>query len=140
MLCVQKSRGLGMNGFSAFQFWMPHLLWASILYNMPGVTFDHKVLMPIIQLPRKLLGNILFCFALFLRICYPDNYDFLDHRGRIVGKIVFFSSRNIFPFKGTESRNYLRAVKSLKLQRLVSSRKLSRWGSVWHIYWLARVY
>lgn len=78
---------------------MPHLLWASILYNMPGVTFDHKVLMSIIQLPRKLLGNILFCFALFLHICYPDNYDFLDHRGRIVGKIVFFPQEIFFLLK-----------------------------------------
>lgn len=58
------------------------------------------------------------------------NDNFLHHKGPIVGEIAFFS-RNTIPSKGTESCfNYLRALKSLKLQRHVDSRNLSLRGSV----------
>lgn len=124
---MQKSGGLGVNGFSAFQFWMPQILWVSIFWNTPRVILDSKVLMHIIQLPQRLFCNILFCFSIFAAQMI---YDFLDHKGHIVGEIVFFS-RNTISSKGTESHcNYLRALKSLKLQRHVDLRNLSRRGSV----------
>lgn len=127
LLCMQRSRDLGVNGFSAFQFWMPHLLRVSILCNTPGVIFDSKILMHIIQLPQRLVCNILFCFVLLCFCIFTAQmiYDYLDSKGYIVGEIIFFS-RNIIPSKGTEScLNYLRALKSLKLQRHVDSRNLS---------------
>jgi len=142
LLCVQKSRGLGMNGFSAVQLWMCHLLRVSILCNTQGVIFNSKVLMHNIQLPQRLFCNFLFCFVLlcFCIFAVQMIYDFLDHKGHIVGEIGFFS-RNIIPSKGIECCcNYLAALKILRLQRHVDSRNLSLWDSVWHIYWLGRAY